>query len=268
MSAIVFTTLIVTAIGLICGAALAVIAKKFGIEEDPRIGTVADMLPNVNCGVCGYAGCAAYAKSIVTGEAQIGLCVPGGHELVEKLEAVLGRRGTVAESRKAVILCNGSNDVVKRRSDYNGVRDCYAANIVAGGDKSCSYGCLGYGTCIRACSLGAIKIESGLAKIDYGICRGCGLCAKVCPRNLIKVVPVQHKLHVLCSSQDKGAVVRKNCARGCIGCGICVKLAATPNADSGAITLKGSLAVVDYSKEPIVNDTILEKCPPKCICKI
>ena len=122
--------LIITAIGLFCGAALALAAKKFEIREDIRVETVAGLLPGVNCGVCGYAGCAAYAKAAVLQGTPINLCVPGGVEVVKKLEVFLGRSGKTCESTVAVVLCSGSHDVAKRRNDYNGIVDCYAADII------------------------------------------------------------------------------------------------------------------------------------------
>lgn len=262
---IFITTAAITLIGLISGILLAFVAKKFGEKEDPRVARVEVALPGANCGGCGFAGCAAYARAIVLDGAPLNLCIPGGPKTVEALAKVTGRDGGEAlEPSMAVVLCRGDRNAAQRRSDYNGVNDCSAANIVAGGWKACSYGCLGFGTCARTCAFGAIIIKDGLAIVDPAICTGCGACSKVCPRLIIKIVPRKHKINMLCSSFDKGAVVRKICDKGCIGCMQCVKLENNPE----TLSMNGALAVIDYSKEPIKNEGVIEKCPVKCFVKI
>lgn len=262
---ILITTAAVTLLGLVCGILLAIVAKKFGEKEDPRVALVEAELPGVNCGGCGYAGCSAYARAIVLDDAPLNRCVPGGSKTVEALSRVTGRAGgEMREPSMAVVLCRGDRNAAQRRSDYNGINDCGAANIVAGGWKACSYGCLGFGTCARTCAFGAISVNDGLATVDPELCTGCGACAKVCPRSIIKIVPRKHKINILCSSLDKGAVVRKICGKGCIGCMQCVKLENNPE----TLTMNGALARIDYTKEPVKNEGVIDKCPVKCIVKI
>ena len=72
------------------------------------------------------------------------------------------------------------------KANYIGFTDCLSASNVGGsGPLSCKYGCLGFGTCVKACKYDAIKIEKNLAVIDYSLCTSCGLCAAVCPKKLI-----------------------------------------------------------------------------------
>jgi electron transport complex protein RnfB len=255
MNEIWLTTLIITAIGLVCGVALAIIARRFAVKEDDRVVAVEQALPGVNSGGCGYAGCAGYAKAIIAEGAPINKCGPGGPAVVAAIAALTGQDAAPPEPVMAFIKCGGDRGVAKRRSQYNGVTDCAVANIVAGGWKECQYGCLGFGSCARVCNYGAIAIRNGLAIVDPKLCVGCGM--------FIAMVPVAHKIHVCCSSPEKGAVVRKICSKGCIGCGICVKL-------EGGVSMEmaGALARVDYAKPPVANEGVVDKCPVKCIVKL
>jgi electron transport complex protein RnfB len=262
MSPIVITPAAIGAIGLVCGIALALAARFLAVEEDPRIEAVENLLPGANCGGCGYAGCADYAKAIVVDGTAINLCAPGGGEVLEKLAHLMGQDAVAATRMVAIVLCGGDSDKAPRKAAYNGVADCTAAHSVGGGDKLCAHGCLGYGSCARVCPAGAIEItDKNLAVVHPDLCISCEACVKACPRSLIKMVPESHKIHVLCSSKDKGPVVKKACQVGCIGCTVCTKLA-----PDSAITMEGFLAVVDYTKT-LETETVIEKCPGHCIIK-
>ncbi len=255
----ILTASIVGGIGLVCGVTLALAARFLAVHEDPRIEEVNELLPGANCGGCGYAGCADYAKAIVVDHAAINLCAPGGTELLDNLAAAMGRDADAAAKQVALVLCGGDSEKAPRRFAYNGVADCTAAAAVDGGDKSCRYGCLGYGSCIRACPVDAIELRGNIAHVHPTLCIGCGACVRTCPRDLIKMVPAASRIHVLCSSKDKGPIVKKACKVGCIGCTICAKLA-----PDEAIAMDGFLAVVDYAKE-LTETKVVEKCPGKCI---
>lgn len=249
-------------VGLVIGISLAVAAKYLAVKEDPRIGEVNDMLPGANCGGCGYAGCADYAKAIVMNNVDINLCAPGGAECVDAIASFMGVVATEVEKMTAIVLCCGDDKNAKRRFAYNGIADCAAAHSTAGGDKSCTWGCLGFGSCGRVCPVNAISFDNGLARVNKDICIACGKCLSICPRNLIKLVPAAAEIHVMCSSKDKGPIVKKACSTGCIGCRLCTKFG-----DEGAFVMDGFLAKVDYSV-PITKEEVIEKCPAKCILKI
>ena len=250
---------LVGGIGVLCGAVLGIASRYFAVSEDPRIETLANLLPGANCGACGLAGCSDYARAIVAQGAALNMCKPGGRETALKLGKVMGVEVAVQEREVAIILCGGGDAEASRRFLYNGRADCAAAALLGGGDKTCRFGCLGLGSCARVCPAGAIEILPGrLAVVHPGLCIGCGLCVKACPRNLIRLVPESRSLHVLCSSHDKGAAVRKYCKAGCIGCGICAKLAPE------TIRIDANLAVVDYAR-PLENDAIAGKCPQHTI---
>ena len=257
---ILTTALTIGLMGFVCASALALAARFLAVHEDPRVEQVVELLPGANCGGCGFAGCADYAKAIVVDGAKINLCAPGGKEVIDQIAACLGVEATAAERKVALVLCGGDSTKAPRRFAYNGVADCRAAHAVDGGDKFCRYGCLGYGSCARACPVGAIELnDNHLAVIHPELCIGCSACVKTCPRGLIKMVPDSRSIHVLCSSRDKGPLVKKACSVGCIGCTVCTKLA-----EDEAITMDGFLAVVDYDKE-LTNEKVVEKCPSKCI---
>lgn len=261
MDPIITSTLCVGGIGLASAAALAVAEKYLSVKEDPRIAKVAEMLPGANCGGCGYAGCADYARKIVSEHVDLTLCAPGGPECAQAIAAFLGRAAGAVEKRVAIVLCCGDDTESVRRAAYNGITDCAAAQATAGGDKACAYGCLGYGSCARVCPVNAIVIVNGIAKVDKARCIACGKCVDVCPRKIIKLVPAAAEIHVLCSSKDKGPAVKKVCGAGCIGCRICTKFA-----DEGSIVMDGFLAVVDYTKS-LTNEEVVAKCPGHCIRK-
>jgi electron transport complex protein RnfB len=262
MSIVLITTLAIGAMGLGCGIALALAARYLAVHEDPRVEAAAEILPGANCGGCGYAGCTDYAKAIVLDDAPINLCAPGGSEVLHLLAHLLGKDAVAADPRIAIVLCGGDATKAPRRFRYNGVADCAAAAAVGGGDKVCGYGCLGYGSCARVCPAGAIEItENQIALVHRDLCIGCTACVKACPRSLIRMIPQSHTIHVLCSSKDKGPIVKKACSVGCIGCRVCTKLA-----EDEAINMDGFLAVVDYSK-PLENEKVIEKCPGHCIVK-
>lgn len=245
--------------GLACAAILVVADKFFAVQENPKVEEVAALLPGINCGGCGFAGCSDYAKAIVLHGASITLCGPGGNETAKGIANILGVETAEKQRMVALVHCAGDSSKSTRKSYYNGIADCYAAHSL-GGDKLCRYGCLGYGTCARVCPVNAIEItDKRIAVVHSEICIGCGNCLRACPRSLIKMVPADRPLHVICSSKDKGPIVKKACSVGCIGCSLCTKLV-----KNEAIRMDGALAVVDYTKDPV--DTIAaEKCPGHCI---
>jgi Na+-translocating ferredoxin:NAD+ oxidoreductase RNF subunit RnfB len=261
MNPTLLTAITIGGMGAVCGTALAMAAKFLAVHEDPRVESAIDMMPGANCGGCGFAGCSEYARAVALDGAEITLCAPGGAVLVSDLSKLMGVEASAAEKKVAVVMCGGNAENAPRKSTYNGVADCSAAATVGAGDKICQHGCLGYASCSRACPVDAIEISNGLATVHADLCIGCSKCVRTCPRHLIKMVPASRSIHVLCSSKDKGPVVKKACSVGCIGCTICTKLA-----ENESIKMQGFLAIVDYEKD-LENEAVIEKCPGKCIVK-
>ena len=253
-------TILIAVIGL-AGAVLLVAASKvFAVTEDERIKSAELVLPGANCGGCGYAGCADYAKAVVEG-APTNLCSAGGAAVTEKLSRIMGVTAGEATEFKAMIACKGDNVHTTKRYEYNGIPECSACNLLYNGDSSCPYGCLGFGDCMRACRFGAITIVDGLAHVDPDKCTGCGACKSVCPKKIIFLyrLRTRPKPIVMCSNHKIAKDTRRDCTKGCIGCGKCVK--ACPKQ---AIEVRGNVARVDYNL--CVGCGLCAKdCPVGCI---
>ena len=260
MNEILFPALAIGAVGLVLGALLAVASKIFAVEKDERAEAIAEILPGANCGSCGFAGCNAYAEAISKDGARINCCSPGGQAVSDKIAEIMGVSAEAVEEKVAVICCDGTKENAASKYDYEGMQDCVAVSkLQGGGEKECAYGCLGHGTCMKVCSRGAISIENGIAVIDPEKCGGCGECAEICPKKMIKIVSKNHKYYVKCQSCDKGAQMKEKCSVGCIGCKICEK-----NCPNQAITVENNCASIDYTK-CIDCGICAEKCPRKII---
>src|SRR5471032_2705655 len=91
MTVFVEALLIMVALALLLGSVLGFAAIKYKVDEDPLVDQIDEILPQTQCGQCGYPGCKPYATALAAGEAEINLCVPGGNEGVRKLADLLGK---------------------------------------------------------------------------------------------------------------------------------------------------------------------------------
>jgi len=255
---IILSVSVLGGLGLLAGSGLAYASKKLVSKLDPKVGIILEVLPGANCGACGFAGCSRFAQALVEGRAQVDGCLPGGEEVARKVASILGVEVEIKEKKIAKILCYHIGKA-PTQFDYQGLESCRVANLLFGGDKVCSYSCLGLGDCMEACPFSAITVVNGRIEIDDEKCTGCGKCISICPKEVIALVPKKKRVHILCNSKDKGAIVRKICKEGCIGCGICVKVC-----PEKAITLKNNLARIDYEKCTECG-ICAEKCPTKAI---
>lgn len=245
---------------LVIGLLLGIAGKVFHVQVDERETSVREALPGSNCGGCGYPGCDGLAKAIVAGTAPVNACPVGGTPVAEAISAIMGVEAEESGRQVAFVKCGGTCDKAAMRGNYYGVEDCRQAAVVPGkGAKVCQVGCMGFGTCVKACPFDAIHVVNGIAVVDKEACKACGKCIAACPNSLIEMIPYEAKQAVGCSSTEKGKDVRVACETGCIGCGICVK-----NCPDGAITVENSLAHIDQSKCTGCGACV-EKCPTKAI---
>ena len=176
--------LLMLGLGSISGVLLGIASKVFYVWEDPRIALVTDCLAAANCGGCGYTGCSACAAAIVAGQADVGACVVAGADGASKVAAVLGLEAGAAEPLTSLNTCTGGSRAPEKFS-YMGVNDCRAAYLLYAGAKDCAVGCLGFGSCVKACLFGALEIgPEGFPVVDAEKCVGCGACEKACPKGL------------------------------------------------------------------------------------
>jgi electron transport complex protein RnfB len=161
---------IMAVLAVVIGLILGVAAIKYKVDEDPLVDKIDALLPQTQCGQCGYPGCKPYATAVASGEAEINKCVPGGDEGIHKLADLLGRDyvpmdGELAKPKpKSVALIDENT-------------------------------CIGCTLCIQACPVDAIV---GSAKHLHTViaqeCTGCELCVAPCPVDCIDIVPVKESV--------------------------------------------------------------------------
>ncbi|SHH67754.1 RnfABCDGE type electron transport complex subunit B [Sporanaerobacter acetigenes] len=261
MSTILYPLLVLGGLGLLFGVILSLASKAFAVETDPKVEEIRSVLPGANCGACGFPGCDGLANAIAEGKAPVNGCAVGGKAVADKVAEIMGVSGQDAEKMVAKVLCQGTDCKAIKKYEYTGLQDCKAANIVAGGNKGCQYGCLGFGTCKDVCQFEAIEIIDGIANIDPEKCTSCGQCIKACPKGIIELVPYKQKVIVKCKSSEFGKSVKEKCTIGCIGCQMCVKACPT---DPKAMQFENNLAHIDYEK--CINCGLCaQKCPTGAI---
>jgi len=257
---IILPIISIAALALVFGGLLGFASKKFYVEVDPKVEQIQAILPGVNCGGCGLPGCGMFAQSVADGKANYDGCPVAGAEGALAIAAVLGIEASASARKIAFVMCNGIDDNVKRNYNYSGPRSCIAASQLAlGGNKACTYACIGLASCKNACPFDAVNIVDSVSVIDEAKCTACGKCVEVCPKKLIDIMPEKGRVRVMCNSKDKGKVVRENCRAGCIGCMLCQKAC-----EFDAVIIENNIATIDYEKCTMCNACV-GKCPTKAI---
>lgn len=260
MSGVILAVAIVAGVGAFVGLFLGIASLKFNVEVDEREIAVLEALPGNNCGGCGFPGCSGLAAAIAKGEAPVNQCPVGGDEVAKNIADIMGVDAGASVKMVAFVACQGDCERTTVDYEYSGVEDCSMVRFVpGGGPKSCSFGCLGFGNCVKACPFDAISVNNGVALVDKDKCKACGKCIEVCPKKLISLIPYDSKYVVACSSKDKGVDAMKKCEIPCIGCSLCAK-----NCPAEAITVEEYNATIDQSKCTGCG-TCIEKCPKKAI---
>ena len=260
ITAIISTIVVVGLVGLVVGFLLVTASDKFKVDVDEKVAAVREILPGNNCGACGFPGCDGMAAAIVSGKAPVNGCPVGGAPVAEKIGKIMGVEAGETVKRVAYVRCMGDCEHAQDKSVYYGIKDCRAAAAIPGkGAKACTFGCMGFGTCVKECQFDAIHIVNGIAVVDRRKCVGCGKCVAACPNGLIELIPDTAGYVVSCRSQDKGKAVKDACSAGCIGCTACTRVC-----ESDAIHMNGNVAEIDQTK-CISCGKCAAKCPAKII---
>ncbi|GET24116.1 Fe-S cluster domain-containing protein [Prolixibacter sp. NT017] len=246
---LIYTVVVLSAIGIIAAIILYYVSQKFMVHEDPRIDQIEEALPSANCGGCGYAGCRAFAEACVEeNELSSLFCPVGGNECMNEVANILGLEAVQKAPKVAVLRCNGTCDHRPKTNQFDGAKSCSAASSLYSGETACAFGCLGYGDCVDVCDFDALHMnpETGLPEVDDEKCTACGACVDACPKDLFelrKKMPKDRKIYVACRNEDKGAAAKKACDVACIGCSKCFK-----ECPFDAITMENNLAFIDSDK--------------------
>ena len=250
-----------TGLGLLLAAVLVVANRYLFVFEDPRIDQVEDLLPHANCGACGTAGCRPFAEQLVKGEVEPGQCTVNPKGMNQVIADFLGVALGAQERRVARLACAGGTHVARLRAAYAGLSSCRAAALVAGGGKSCAWGCLGLGDCAEVCTFEAIAMDDhGLPVVNEALCTACGDCVAVCPKELFSLHPVSHRLWVACRNREFGDEAERQCEVMCTACGRCAQ-----DSPEGLIAIHDNLAEIDYTRNALASRVAIERCPTGAI---
>jgi len=155
--------------GAIFGAVLGFAAVKFKTEGNPIADQINDLLPQTQCGQCGYPGCRPYSQAIADGEA-INKCPPGGEATIAALADLLDVEAIPLDEEHGE---EKTKTVAYIHEDQ----------------------CIGCTKCIQACPVDAIL---GAAKLMHTViiseCTGCDLCVEPCPVDCIDMIPLAETL--------------------------------------------------------------------------
>ena len=268
MSGLIITALAVFgAVALVAAFILYIVQKKFFVEPNVLADKIAEVLPQANCGACGKAGCADFAKACSEANSENFselYCPVGGAKVMSQIASILGFEAKEKEKCFAIVHCQGSCEKAPKKFEYDGVRSCRLQSMLAAGENGCPNGCLHSGDCVKACKFDAIKIDeqTKLPVVDIVKCVACSACVKACPRGLIELKSFDENgklLYVACKNMQTGAQAMKNCKAACIACSKCAKL-------SPAMMVENNLArVVDEKMANEVAEDLVKTCPNKVI---
>ncbi|MGH8494546.1 MAG: electron transport complex subunit RsxB [Gammaproteobacteria bacterium] len=166
MTSIVLAMILLGAIAAIAGLALGFAAVRWKVDGNPVADRVDALLPQTQCGQCGYPGCRPYAEAVAEGRADINLCPPGGEATVRAIARLLDR----------------DEKPLAAPADASHLRAVIDENA-----------CVGCAMCLQACPVDAILgAPRRMHTVIADECTGCGLCVSPCPVDCIEMVAVEN----------------------------------------------------------------------------
>lgn len=165
------------------------------------------LLPDQNCGLCGYKLCEQYAQSILE-QTDLAYDKCRKQNVYQKIifkklleKAKFNITSTISKDKIAFINCAGGST---KKLNYNGISTCYAVHDLALNTSHCLDACDGLGDCLKVCPENAIFINKNhSAEIDSNRCNGCGYCLNVCFKQLITLTTIDKKPKIACASCAK-----------------------------------------------------------------
>ncbi len=256
--ALVTAVLTLGALAAVLGVMLSAAARRFATAEDKNLLQLVALLPGTNCGACGRPGCEAFAEALRAGDAQPAECTVSSREAKTQIAEHLGVGVGITQRRVARLACAGGDNVASLRAQYVGAPSCAAATLLAGGAKSCLWGCLGFGDCARSCQFDAITLdEHKLPVVDEAACTACGDCLTACPKDLFELVPEDQRLWVACRNEEAGDELLESCGAACTACGRCAHDAPE------LVRMVGNLPQIEAGRRP--DRAAMERCPTGAI---
>lgn len=167
MSTVWVAILSLSALGLVFGLLLGFASRRFAVEEDPIADKIDAILPQSQCGQCGYPGCRPYADAVANQGENINRCAPGGEAVMQKIATLLN---------------------VKPQPIGGDETAPSPVRMLAAIDEN---GCIGCTKCIQACPVDAIVgATRAMHTVMSELCTGCNLCVAPCPTRCIELRPV------------------------------------------------------------------------------
>jgi electron transport complex protein RnfB len=245
-------------------------SRKLYVAENVLLTQVEEMLPHNNCGACGFPSCHMFAEALVDNEALPAKCSVSSEQDKDAIAIFLNVDKGQQVKQAARLACAGGKNVATVQAEYLGLQTCSAAAQVAGGGKTCFWGCLGLADCAKACTFNAIKMDdNGLPVVDESKCTACGDCVLACPKDLFSVKPVDQHLWVACNNLEQGDEILNQCHVACTACGRCAL-----DAPRGLITMENNLPHIHYEQgagvsivnsESMDNRKSIDRCPTGAI---
>jgi len=141
--------------------------------------------------------------------------VAAGSEVAEAIASIMGVKIEAVEPDIALPGCYFGVQKADTKYVYNGLDDCRAVALLGGGMKVCTIGCLGLGTCARACPFNAISMgPQGLPVVNEKKCTGCGTCERMCPKHIINLSSITRRIIREYTTEECTTPCQRGCPAG------------------------------------------------------